>query len=221
MLYSIAELIIVCLIVSWIFKQIKLPGFVGILVVGVVFGPYVLGLIEPELLEISSELRLAGLVVILLRAGFEINKQTLKKVGRTALILSIIPTVFEIGVITLIAPKLLNISYFEAAILGTILGAVSPAVVVLMMIDLINKRKGTKKGIPTLMITTASLNDVFVILVYSIFIGIYTGTQANLIWEIAGIPISIILSVFVGVLIGFALIKLFDKINTRATRDDN
>ncbi|MCF8298406.1 MAG: cation:proton antiporter [Saprospiraceae bacterium] len=218
MLYSFAELIIICLLAAWLFKKIKIPELVGILAIGVILGPYVLGLIDPQLLGISSELRLAALVVILLRAGFELKKDTLNKVGKTALLLSFIPAIFEIITITFLAPSFLGISYLEAAILGTILGAVSPAVVVPMMIDFIEKRKGTKKGIPTLMLAASSIDDVFVIVIYSILIGIYTGSHVNLAWKLAGIPISIILGILVGIALGLALIKLFDKFNPRATK---
>lgn len=217
MLTSLAELIIVCLLTAWLFKKFNIPGFVGILAVGVILGPYILGLIHPQLLAISSELRLAALVIILLRAGFELKKDTLKKVGKRALLLSAVPPIFEIIAITMFAPSLLGISYFEAAILGTILGAVSPAIVVTMMLDFIEKRKGTKKGIPTLMLATAPINDVFIIVIYSILIGIYTENQVNIIWSIAGIPISIILGISAGAGIGLVLIKLFDKFNQRAT----
>lgn len=218
MLDSLAEIIIASLMTAWLFKKLRIPELVGILFVGIIFGPYVLNLLNPDLLDISGDLRLAALIVILLRAGFELKKDTLNRVGKTAFLLSFIPAIIEAGVITIFAPLFFNFSYFEAAILGTILGAVSPAVVVPMMIDFIDKRKGTKKGIPTLILAASSIDDVFVIVIYSILIGIYTGSQVNIAWELAGIPISIALGVAIGIGVGYFLYKLFDRFNPRATK---
>ncbi|MBU2650725.1 MAG: cation:proton antiporter [Bacteroidetes bacterium] len=218
MLDSLAEVIIASLLAAWLFRKMKIPELVGILLVGVLFGPYVLNLLNPELIDISGELRLAALLVILLRAGFELRKDTLNKVGKTALFLSFVPAVIEAGVITLLAPLLFGLTYLESAILGTILGAVSPAVVVPMMINLIEKKRGTAKGIPTLILAASSIDDVFVIVLYSILIGIYTGSSVNIAWALAGIPISIILGIVVGLGIGILLYKLFDRFNPRATK---
>jgi len=130
MAVSLAELIITCLFVDWIFKKIKIPGLVGMLLIGIVFGPYILGIIDKNLLAVSADLRLIALIVILIRAGFELSKDTLSKVGIMALLLSFIPASFEIITITLLGPYFLGLTTMESAILGTILGAVSPAVVV-------------------------------------------------------------------------------------------
>lgn len=218
MLNSLAELIIACLLIAWIFKKIHIPELVGMLLIGVLFGPYVLGLINPKVLDVSGELRLAALIVILLRAGFELKKETLNKIGKRAFLLSFVPAFFEIIIVTLISPWLLGLSYLEGAILGTILGAVSPAVVVPLMISFHKKGFGVKKGIPTLMLSATSLDDVIVIVIYSILIGIYTGNQVNLLWEISGIPISIITGVLIGIAVGLALIRIFDRFNPRATK---
>lgn len=188
------------------------------LFVGVLFGPYVINRLSPELLDVSGQLRLVALIVILLRAGFELKKDTLKRVGRPALLLSFIPAVFEAGVICLLSPSLLGLTYMQGAILGSILGAVSPAVVVPLMIKFIDQKKGTKKGIPTLILAASSIDDVFVIVIYSVLIGIYTGQEVNIAWQLAGIPISIILGIIVGLGIGLLLLWFFKKFNPRATK---
>ncbi|MBN1199310.1 MAG: cation:proton antiporter [Bacteroidales bacterium] len=218
MLDSLAELLIVSMLVTWLFRKIRIPELVGILFVGVLFGPYLLNLIDPSLLDISGELRLGALIVILLRAGLELTRDSLNRVGRPALLLSFIPAIFEGGMVTLLAPSLLGLTWMEGAILGSILGAVSPAVVVPFMIRFMQQKRGTKKGIPTLVLAASSLDDVFVIVIYSIFIGIYTGQQVQIGWALAGIPISIILGIAIGLAAGWILCRIFDRYNPRATR---
>ena len=171
MAVSLAELILLSLLVDWIFRKIKVPGLVGMLCIGIVIGPYVLGFLKPSLLAVSSDLRMIALIVILLRAGFELSKNTLRKVGFQAALLSCIPAVFEGVAIMLLGPWLLHLTYMESAILGAVLAAVSPAVVVPLMIDFIDRKKGTEKGIPTLVLAASSIDDVFVIVVYSVLIG--------------------------------------------------
>jgi len=218
MIISIAELILACMIAAWIFKKIHVPSLVGMLLTGVLLGPYVLDIISPEVLNVSHEFRLTALIVILLRAGLEIKKDTLSRVGKTVLLLSFVPAIFEIAIVTLLSPVFLGLTYFEGAILGTILGAVSPAVVVPFMIKFIEERRGEKKGIPTFILAATSIDDVFVIVVYSILVGVYTGSQLNILWKIAGIPISIILGVLAGFLIGIILIRLFDRFDMVTTK---
>jgi NhaP-type Na+/H+ or K+/H+ antiporter len=152
MAVSLAELIITCLLVDWVFRKVKVPGLIGMLLVGIAFGPYVLGVVDENLLAVSADLRLIALIVILLRAGFELSKDTLSRVGLMALLLSFVPACFEIAVITLLGPYFLGLTTMESAILGAILGAVSPAVVVPLMIRFIEERRGAQKGIPTLVI---------------------------------------------------------------------
>ena len=180
MAVSIALIVLLGLISDYLLKKVKLPGLVGMLIVGVLCGPYVFNLMRPELMKVSADLRMVALIVILLRAGLELRKDTLNRVGKTVLLMSCIPAIFEGVVITFIAPLLLGISYLEAAILGAILAAVSPAVVVPLMINFIDKKRGTKKGIPTLILGAASVDDVFVIVVFTILIGMYTGSHTNL-----------------------------------------
>ena len=218
MALSIAELIILSLIVDWLFRKYRVPGLVGMLLVGIVLGPYVLGLLKPELISVSSDLRMIALIVILLRAGFELSKDTLRKVGFYAILLSFVPAVMEGLAVTFLGHYFLNLSYMEAAILGAVLSAVSPAVVVPLMIKFMEERKGKEKGIPTLVLAASSIDDVFVIVIYSVLIGMYTGEKVNFIWKLAGIPISVISGVVVGLLCGFVLYRMFERFNPRATK---
>ncbi|RMD84856.1 MAG: sodium:proton antiporter, partial [Candidatus Dadabacteria bacterium] len=179
MAVGLAELIIVCILLDWFLNKFGVPGLVGMLLLGILFGPYGMGWLSQDLLNISQDLRLIALIVILLRAGLELSKKTLAKVGVRVILLSFLPAVFEGAAITAIAPQFLDISYFEAAILGAVLAAVSPAVVVPLMIEFIDKRMGVEKGIPTLVLAASSIDDVFVIVIYSILIGMYVGEGGN------------------------------------------
>jgi NhaP-type Na+/H+ or K+/H+ antiporter len=218
MAVGLAELIIVCLIVDWAFRKVRVPGLIGMLFVGMVAGPYVLDLLAPELLGISADLRLIALIVILLRAGLEVSRKVLNRVGTLVLVLSVVPALFEIAAVTLLGPHLLQLTYLESAILGAILGAVSPAVVVPLMIGFIERRKGVHKGIPTLVLAASAIDDVFVIVIFSVFLGIYAGQNISIVWQLAGIPISILLGVAVGLGVGFTLYRLFERFNPRATK---
>ncbi len=177
--FSIAIIILCGLAGDYLFKKMKLPGLVGMLLVGVIAGPYVLDLIKPEMMAVSGDFRKIALIVILLRAGFELRRDTLNRVGRTALLMSAVPALFEIAGVVLCAPPLLGISYLDAAILGSILGAVSPAVVVPLMIDFMDRGRGAKKGIPTLILAASSIDDVFVIVLFTIFLGMYGGVRST------------------------------------------
>jgi len=143
---SIALIILLGLGADYLFKKIKLPGLIGMLIIGILAGPYVLNLMSPDMMKVSGDFRKMALIVILLRAGFELRRDTLHRVGRTALLLSAVPALFEIAAVTWFAPRLLGIGYLDAAILGAILGAVSPAVVVPLMIDFMDRGRGAKKG---------------------------------------------------------------------------
>ena len=215
MAVSIALIILLGLSADALFRRLKLPGLVGMLVVGILSGPYVFSLMRPEMMHVSADFRKIALIVILLRAGFELHRDTLNRVGRAALTMSAIPAIFEIVGVTLVAPKLLHISYLEAAILGTILGAVSPAVVVPLMIDFMDRGRGAKKGIPTLVLGASSVDDVFVIVIFTILLGMYGGEKINLWLKLSEIPISIALGVLVGVIPGYLLYWLFKKYDWR------
>ena len=215
---SLALVVILGLLADYLFKQMKLPGLVGMLIVGIICGPYVLNLMQPELLKVSADLRMVALIVILLRAGLELRRDTLNRIGRPAALLSCVPAIFEGIVIALLGPYFLHITYLESAILGAILAAVSPAVVVPLMINFIDKRMGTKKGIPTLMLAGSSVDDVFVIVIFSILLGMYTGTHSNILLKLLEIPESIILGIAIGTVLGYILYHLFERYNLRATK---
>ncbi|MCG2720589.1 MAG: cation:proton antiporter [Thermodesulfovibrionales bacterium] len=218
MAFSIAVIVLLGLFSNYLFQKIKLPGLLGMLIIGILFGPYVFNIIRPELLKVSADLRMVALIVILLRAGLELRRDTLNRVGRATLLMSCVPAVFEGAVITVLAPPLLGISYLEGAILGSIIAAVSPAVVVPLMLQYMEKKRGTKKGIPTLILGASSVDDVFVIVVFSILLGIYTGTQTNIGVKLLEIPEAVLLGIGAGILTGYVLFHIFEKYNLRATK---
>ncbi len=217
MLLSISLIILAGMLAGYVFTKMKIPSILGMLVVGIIFGPYVLNFIDPTLLQISGDLRQFALIIILLRAGFTMNREVLKQIGSPAILLSIIPAIFEIIAVTFFAHLLLNLSWLESAILGSVLGAVSPAVVVPFMINLKEKMRGTAKGIPSLLISASSIDDVFVIIIFTALTGIYTGSSSSLILSALSIPLSIILGCLIGMIIGLALVKFFKKIHIRDT----
>ncbi len=208
---SIALIIILGLAADLLFRKFRLPGLVGMLIVGVLVGPFVLDLISPRMMEVSAEFRKIALIVILLRAGFELHRDTLHRVGRAVLIMSCLPAIFEITAIVLVGPKLLDISYTEAAILGSILAAVSPAVVVPLMISFMDRGRGAKKGIPTLILGASAVNDVFVIVLFTIILDMYGPGDINIWSHLADIPISIGLGTIAGLISGYVLYHLFNR----------
>ncbi|NIA29927.1 MAG: sodium:proton antiporter [Actinobacteria bacterium] len=218
MAVSMAELVLVSILMDWALRRIHIPGLVGMLLVGILFGSYALGWIDNDLLAISADLRMVAMIVILLRAGLELSKKTMARVGVRALLLSFIPATFEGAAIALMGPYFLGLSFMESAILGSVLAAVSPAVVVPLMIRFIEKRMGAEKGIPTLILAASSIDDVFVIVVYSVLIGMYTGSHVSIVWKLAGIPLSIVTGIAIGLAAGWLLYKLFQHFNPRATK---
>lgn len=215
MAISIAMIILLGLCGDYLFRRMKLPGLVGMLLVGVVIGPFCFDLMAPEMMTVSGDFRRIALIVILLRAGFELRRDTLNRVGRAALIMSAVPALFEIAAVTLAAPYFLGITYLEAAILGSILGAVSPAVVVPIMIDFMDRGRGQKKGIPTLLLGASSIDDVFVIVLFTVFLGMYGGAEVNVWMKLAEIPLSITLGIIAGLIPGYILYLLFKKYDWR------
>ena len=215
---GIAFIILFGLLADWLMRKFRLPGLIGLLVVGVIVGPYCLNVFSPEMKAVASDLRLIALVIILLRAGLEVSKNTLAKVGARALLMSFIPCLCEVGVITYFGPRLLNLSTLESAILGSILAAVSPAVVVPFMIQFINEGRGKKHGAPTLILAAASCDDAFAIVLCTSFLGMYTGNKLSTVQQVISLPISIILGITIGALLGFAMCKFFDKFSPRATK---
>ena len=220
MAVSIAELILCGLFVEWVFRKIKLPGLVGLLLLGVVAGPYVFGIfsLSPELLNVAGDWRILALVVILLRAGFELSREALSKVGGRAVLMSFVPCVFEVVAITLAGPVLLGLSRLESAILGSVLAAVSPAVVVPLMIQFIEEKRGAKRGAPTLVLAGASCDDAVAIVLCSSFLGMYVGESVNFTSKLVSVPISVVLGIVVGLVLGVFIYKAFDRFNPRATK---
>jgi len=218
MAINLAEIIILSLLADWLCRKIGIPGLIGMLGVGVLLSPSILGTIHTETLQVGSDLRMIALIVILLRAGFELSRESLNKVGKQALLLSIVPALFEALAITLFGPIILGLSHLESAILGCILAAVSPAVVVPMMVRFMHEKRGTNKGIPTLILAAASIDDVVVIVAYSALIGIYTGNAIHLGWKVASIPLAIVGGIVIGLITGMILYRVFDRFNPRATK---
>lgn len=219
MAFGLAALIIFGLIVDWVTRRfLKMPGIIGLLALGIVMGPHVLDKINPATTAVSEDFRNIALVVILLRAGFEISREVLQRIGRRAVLIAFIPCLCEIGVVTLVGPAILGISRMEAAILGGILAAVSPAVVVPLMIKFIKEGRGAKKGVPTLVLAGASCDDAVAIVLAMSFIGMYAGESVNVGWQVASIPISIVTGILVGGVLGIVMYKIFKKFNPRATK---
>jgi solute carrier family 9B (sodium/hydrogen exchanger), member 1/2 len=215
MLTSFSLMILLGLLADTLFKKIKLPGLLGMLLLGVVLGPYGLNWLSRDLLHISEELRKLALIIILLRAGLGISKQDLKTAGFTAVKLSFLPGLIEGFTIAFFATLFLGFSFIEGSILGFIIAAVSPAVVVPMMLKLSEKHMGTNQGVPTLILAGASIDDVFAITLFTAFIGLYFGTNNNIFLQILGIPLSIALGIGLGLLFGLVLSFLFDRYTIR------
>lgn len=216
MLLSISLILLVGMSVGWICKKMKLPSLLGMLITGIVLGPYMLNLLDDSILGISAELRKIALIIILTRAGLGLDLSGLKKIGRPAVLMCFVPASLELLGILLIAPKLLGISMLEAAILGAVLAAVSPAVVVPRMVKLMEEGYGVREGIPQLILAGASVDDVYVIVLFSTFLGMIQGESASIIHFI-NIPISIVLGVGIGFLIGVILAYYFKKVHIRDT----
>ena len=215
MAYSIAVVIILGLSADYLFRRLKLPGLVGMLAVGVLAGPYALGLMSPEMMAVSADFRKIALIVILLRAGLELRRDQLQRVGRAAVVMSMVPAVFEIAGVMLVAPHLLEMTLIDAALLGAILAAVSPAVVVPLMIDFIDRGRGAKKGIPTLILGASSLDDVFVIVIFSALLSMAGGGDADLAARMVEIPLSVALGILAGLIPGYLLYRLFSRFDLR------
>lgn len=216
MLLSIALILLVGMCMSWICQKIKLPGLLGMLATGVVLGPYVLNLLDSSILGISSELRKIALIIILTRAGLGLDLSGLKKIGRSAVMMCFVPASFELLGMLLIAPKLMGITLLEAAIMGAVLAAVSPAVVVPRMVKLMEEGYGVKEGIPQLILAGASVDDVYVIVLFSTFVGMMQGKGASVI-SFVNIPVSIILGIIIGLITGTLLGYFFKRVHIRYT----
>lgn len=209
MLTSLALIFLVGLAMGAICQKLKLPRIIGMLVTGIVLGPYVLDFLDPSILSISAELRKMALIIILLKAGLSLDIQDLKRAGRPAILLSFVPATCEIIGYILVAPPLLGISRTEAAVMGAVLAAVSPAVVVPRMVNLMEKKYGTGKAIPQMIMAGASCDDIFVIVLFTTFLNMAQGGSARVL-DFLNIPISIVLGILLGAVIGYGLAMFFE-----------
>lgn len=209
MLTSLSLIFLVGLAMGAICQRLRLPRIIGMLVTGIVLGPYVLDFLDQSILSISAELRKMALIIILLKAGLSLDLKDLKKAGRSAILLSFVPATCEIIGYVLFAPLILKIGRIEAAVMGAVLAAVSPAVVVPRMVSLMEKKYGTEKAIPQMIMAGASCDDIFVIVLFTTFLGMAQGDSAN-IMDFVNIPISIILGIILGAIVGYILYLFFE-----------
>lgn len=209
MLTSLALIFLAGLAMAALCSLLRLPRIIGMLFTGILLGPYVLGLLDPFILAISADLRQMALIIILIKAGLSLDLGDLRRVGRPAVLMSFLPASFEILAYILFAPMLLGITRLEAAVMGAVLGAVSPAVVVPRMVRLMEEGRGTREGVPQLILAGASCDDVFVIVLFSAFTGMAQGGSVNLA-EFVGIPVSICTGILLGLAVGWLLCRFFD-----------
>ena len=216
MLLSIALIMLIGMASGYICRRLKLPGLLGMIITGIILGPYVLDLIDPSILNISADLRKIALIIILTRAGLTLDINDLKRVGRPAILMCFVPATFELAGMLLLAPRILGISLLEAAIMGAVVAAVSPAVVVPKMIKLIDEGYGTKKSIPQLILAGASVDDVYVIVLFSTCTGLAKGDRVSAM-SFINIPVSVVLGIALGIASGWLLAVYFKKVHVRDT----
>lgn len=214
MLTSLAIIFLLGLLMGSIFNKLKLPSLMGMIFTGILLSPYAFNLLDDKILSISPDLRQLALVIILTRAGLSLDVKDLKKVGRPAVLMCFVPACFEILAVVMIAPKLLGVTVLEAAIMGAVVAAVSPAIIVPRMINLIEQKIGKENSIPQLIMAGASVDDIFVIVLFTAFTDLAKGGDMSL-SSFAQIPISIIMGILVGVLMSTVLIKIFKKVHLR------
>ncbi len=216
MLLSIALIMMVGMLLGWVCKKIHLPGLLGMIVTGIVLGPFALDVIDGSILGISSELRKIALIIILARAGLSLDIHDLKKVGRPAILMCFVPACFEMFGMVVLAPRLLGATVLEAAVMGAVVAAVSPAVIVPKMLKLIEEGRGTEKGIPQMILAGASVDDVFVIVMFSVFTGLAQGGKVSLM-SFVQVPVSILLGIGIGIVMGCAFAWYFKRMHMRDT----
>lgn len=209
MLTSLSLIFLVGLAMGAICRRLKLPRIIGMLATGIVLGPYVLDMLDTSILSISSELRKMALIIILIKAGLSLDLSDLKKAGRPAVLLSFVPATFELMGYIVCAPLILGVSRVDAAVMGAVLAAVSPAVVVPRMVSLIEKRYGTKKAIPQMILAGASCDDIFVIVLFTTFLSMAQGGSVS-VTNFINIPVSIVLGVILGAVTGWGLYLFFE-----------
>ena len=216
MLLSISLILILGMFMGWICQKMKLPALLGMLITGIILGPYGLNLLDGSILGISAELRKIALIIILTRAGLGLNLSGLKKIGRPAVLMCFVPASFELLGMILLAPKLMGLSVLESAVMGAVLAAVSPAVVVPRMVKLMDEGYGVKEGIPQLILAGASVDDVYVIVLFSTFVGMMQGEGASIL-KFVNIPVSIFFGIAIGLFLGVLLAYFFKKVHIRDT----
>lgn len=214
MLTSLALIFLMGLLLGSIFNKLKLPNLLGMIITGMILGPYAIGALDVSILRISPDLRQLALVIILTRAGLSLELEDLKKVGRPAVLMCFIPACFEIMGVILLAPQLLGISILEAAIMGTVIAAVSPAVIVPRMLHLMEEGYGVKKSVPQLILAGASVDDVFVIVLFTAFTALASGGEVS-IGSFVQIPIAIVVGIAIGIGVGILLVIFFKKWHLR------
>lgn len=214
MLTSLSLIFLVGLAMGAICQKLNLPRIIGMLVTGIVLGPYLLDWLDPSILSISADLRKMALIIILLKAGLSLDLQDLKKAGRSAVLLSFVPASCELLGYVLLAPMILGITRIEAAVMGAVLAAVSPAVVVPRMVSLMEKKYGTDKAIPQMILAGASCDDIFVIVLFTTFLGMAQGGSADMM-DFVNIPVSIVLGILLGAVVGYGLYLFFETVYAR------
>lgn len=215
---SLGIIILLGLLANTVFSKLKLPGLLGMLILGVLLGPYGFDWLQADIINASADFRKIALIIILLRAGIGISREDLSRVGITAIKMSCIPGLIEGFFIAFTSIKLLGFSFIQGGLLGFIIAAVSPAVIVPQMLSFMERKIGTNKGIPTLILAGASIDDVFAITIFSTFLGLYSGTHVNIGVKLIGIPVSIFLGIAAGALIGYVMIWMFKNYHIRDTK---
>lgn len=216
MLKSIALIMLIGMSTGWVCRKVKLPGLLGMLFTGIILGPYVLNMLDSSILLVSADIRKIALVIILTRAGLTLNLEDLKKVGRPAFLMCFVPATFEMIGMIILAPRLLDVSLIEAEVIGAVVAAVSPAVVVPEMIKIMEDGYGTKQGIPQLILAGASVDDVYVIVMFTAFTSLAQGSNVS-VMSLVNIPVSIIFGIIIGIIIGKALAVVWRKVHIRDT----
>lgn len=214
MIVSLGIVLLVGLILASLIEKLKLPRIVGMLAAGILCGPYVLNLLDPSILSISADLRKIALVIILIKAGLSLNLADLKQVGRPAVLMSFLPAVFEIIGYAVLAPMLFQIGFAESLLLGSVLAAVSPAVVVPRMVQLMETGYGTEKSIPQMILAGASCDDIFVIVLFSAFLSMNQGGTFE-VGQLLDVPVSIVLGLLLGALIGYVIWMFFEAMHAK------
>ncbi len=216
LLLSLCIILLLGLLLAFVCKKLHLPALIAYLAVGIILGPYVLDLIDTKILDISAELRKIALIIILIRAGLTLDLSDLRRIGRPAVLMAFLPAVLELLAVGLLCPILFGMSYLDSFILGSVLGAVSPAVVVPRMVKMMEEKQGTVQGVPQLIIAGSSLDDIVIIVIFTALTTIAAGGTVGIMTYLS-VPVSIILGVASGIIIGLFLVWFFKRFHLRDT----